>query len=404
MDIIVVTNLDEKDTSPQDAQARFEAFLKYHYSGKWRRQGRSLGIEMSNIDLDLVVTSAPSAAERAALRALAESTEGLIDEDDPTWGPKAIEAGSSATWKDEPLRIPDRDAGQWQDTNPLAQLDWTHQKNRRTHGNFINVVKVVKWWRLQADGEALHPKGFLLERIVAECCPDNIHSVAEGIAFTLENIVNMFSRHISQGTVPFLGDYGLPSMNVLARLTFDDFRRFYEAAAAAAPLARAALESLDADDSRHRWHALLGPKFPRPEVHARGVISFDVRHRSAPRWSAHVLHRVELSGRWRSGRSADWKPLRSDEPLPSGVELRFTATVSLDQSYWAVWQIVNTGDAAQSAGDLRGDFYHSRTVGAGGCQHDENTRYRGVHWIECFITDGRDRLFGRSGPFVVRVD
>lgn len=403
VDIIVVTNLDEKDTPPRDAQARFEPFLKRHYSGKWRRQGRSLGIEMSNIDLDLVITSAPSAAERAALRALAESSEGLIDEDDPSWGFSAIVETSSARWKDEPLRIPDRDADQWQDTNPLAQLDWTRQKNRRTHGNSINVVKAVKWWRLQADGEALHPKGFLLERIVAECCPDNIHSVAEGFTFTLENVVNMFTRHRSRGTVPFLGDYGLPSMNVLARLTFDDFRRFYDAAQEAAPRARAALECLDADDSRRRWRDLLGPKFPAPVEHVRSVPSFDVPHRQAPPWAISVVHPVNLIGRWRRSRVDDWKTVRSEESLPSGVELRFTADVSLDQSYWAVWQVANTGDAAGAAGDLRGDFYRSTTAGVGGCRRDERTRYPGVHWIECFITDGHDQLFGRSGPFIVRV-
>ena len=51
VDIIVVTKLDESEYSPKEALDIFEPFLNKHYEGKWRRQGRSFGIEMSYVDL-----------------------------------------------------------------------------------------------------------------------------------------------------------------------------------------------------------------------------------------------------------------------------------------------------------------------------------------------------------------
>ena len=37
--------------------------------------------------------------------------------------------------------IPDRDANRWEQTDPISQIEWTHDKNRRTNGHFVNVVK-----------------------------------------------------------------------------------------------------------------------------------------------------------------------------------------------------------------------------------------------------------------------
>ena len=67
VDIIVVTNLDPHSVSPAQALQQFVPFLEEHYEGKYRLQGRSIGIELSYVDLDLVVTSAPSEVDQQAL-------------------------------------------------------------------------------------------------------------------------------------------------------------------------------------------------------------------------------------------------------------------------------------------------------------------------------------------------
>src|SRR5262249_54537546 len=109
-----------------------------------------------------------------------------------------------------------------------------------------------------------HPKGFPLERIVGQCCPDDIGSVAEGVTRTLESIVSNYGTHVLLGTTPTLTDYGVPTHNVLKRISAADFKAFYGQASSAAGLARRALDSTDRSESGTLWRELLGTKFPEP--------------------------------------------------------------------------------------------------------------------------------------------
>lgn len=59
VDIVVATTLDYTQTTPDEAMKKFVPFLDKYYKGKWRRQDRSFGIELSYVDLDLVITALP---------------------------------------------------------------------------------------------------------------------------------------------------------------------------------------------------------------------------------------------------------------------------------------------------------------------------------------------------------
>src|ERR1044072_1011371 len=68
VDLVVVTKLMREEYTPQQAMDLFVPFLNKYYEGKWKFQGRSIGIELSYVDLDLVITSAPTEAESVALK------------------------------------------------------------------------------------------------------------------------------------------------------------------------------------------------------------------------------------------------------------------------------------------------------------------------------------------------
>ena len=63
VDVIVVTKLDSEEYTPEEALDLFVPFLDKYYNGKYRIQGRSIGISLSYVDLDIVPTSAPSESE-----------------------------------------------------------------------------------------------------------------------------------------------------------------------------------------------------------------------------------------------------------------------------------------------------------------------------------------------------
>lgn len=253
VDIIVVTNLDSEHTTPEEALDMFIPFLKKNYEGKYRKQGRSLGISLSYVDLDIVPTSVPSEVVREEL-----SSEELISEFSIEESFVFFSESEESGWKDEPLLIPDREADSWDKTHPLEQIRWTVDKNKRCNSHYINVVKALKWWKKVMYPDMKYPKSYPLEHFIGDCCPDNIESVAEGVVLTLEKIANDYP------TKPFLADRGVPEHDVFGRLSEDDYNDFYESVCDAAKKAREAFDCEDLHESVAKWRNLFGSMFPEP--------------------------------------------------------------------------------------------------------------------------------------------
>lgn len=265
VDIVIVTNLDKDEVEPDDALEKFRSFLEEYYDGKFRKQGRSWGIEMSHVDLDIVPTSAPSEVEEKSIEnsfiRSDEDIESVIDESFHVYTMKKsisnfINMSNSSQWKDEPLYIPDRNAEEWDKTHPIEQIRWTIEKNKNCNGHYINVVKSLKWWRKEKYPDIEHPKSYPLEHFIGDCCPDGIDSVAQGITETLEYIVENYPIK------PFLEDRGVPEHDVFARLTDDEYNDFYDTVKAAAKIARKAYDAESTTEAAKYWRELLGSKFP----------------------------------------------------------------------------------------------------------------------------------------------
>lgn len=264
VDIVVVTNLVRSPASAVQAHEMFKPFLEKHYPGKYSAQNRSWCIEVHpEVKLDLVPTSEPDSPE---LRDVVKSL------DLAGWLPEGrsldevmLSTKTAADWdKFKPLWIPDRELREWERTHPLALIAWTYAKNGRCNGHFTHVVKALKWWKRECQAEPKYPKGYPLERIVAECCPDGISSMAEGITKSLELIASRFATDVMLYRTPNLPSVGVPEVNVLKRVEPNDFRLFHAKIQDAARQARAALDAQDYAESAKLWRALLGNKFPSP--------------------------------------------------------------------------------------------------------------------------------------------
>lgn len=282
VDIVVVTNIDYENTTPDQAMKKFTPFLDRYYAGKWRWQGRSFGIELSYVDLDLVITALPKDPEsRAVMESLYRSNSVLTTssvEEDPSWRlnrqwrPSVLGEAASllndmalSEWRPHPLYLPDRDAGEWGRTHPLAQIQWTAGKNRACNGHYVNIVRSVKWMKQEGTEEfPKYPKGYPLEHMIGNIIDDGTTSMAVGIVQVLESIRDTWQYAAQIGQVPALPDHGVPEHDVLQRLSVDDFKAFHKAASEAASRARAALDSKDTQESAELWRSLLGTKFPLP--------------------------------------------------------------------------------------------------------------------------------------------
>ncbi len=285
VDVVVVTTIDHNAEQPAVAMKRFEPFLTRYYPGKWKQQDRSFGIELSYVDLDLVVTALPTdPTARTKLLELYRSqavgmTDSLEERADwrlsKTWTPSinTLAASSPTTndtvpdadWKPHPLMLPDRAVKKWGPTHPLAQIKWTADKNRACNGYYINVVRALKWWRHEhADQLPKYPKGYPLEHMIGHVLPDDTQCLAQGVTLAFEGLRDKFGLSAQLGIVPYLADHGVPTHNVLKRLEPKDFTAFINAATAAADTARKALDSQDAEESGGFWQELFGTSFPLP--------------------------------------------------------------------------------------------------------------------------------------------
>ncbi len=275
VDVVLVTNLNPGDWTPAQVQERFCGILdKYErYRGKYERQGRSIGLSQGRVKLDLVVTASPSEALRKAFVSDAFGAAFSV-ETNPDWSFTDALPSRMPEWKAEPLLIPDRDADKWEQTDPISQIEWTHDKNRRTNGHYVNVVKVFKWWWTRhSSGERGLPKGYLVERLVGLHCPDDIESVAEGFTIALEGIRDAYETNVAYGTTPFVPDVGLPHNDVFKRVSPEHFKAFYDAVKAGATKARTALDDPNATSSAKRWATLFGDVFPVPSEGVEGSSS-----------------------------------------------------------------------------------------------------------------------------------
>ncbi len=280
VDVIVVTKLSQSEYTPAKAQELFFPFLDKHYKEKYTPQGRSIAIELGYVDLDLVITSAPSETDLGILKAESVISEETPEEVDDwrlvkSWLPlekrntlrakSLMEAAmKEAEWQLSPLEIPDRDVQKWEPTHPLSQIRWTFQKNRLCNGHYVNVVKAIKWWRRINFEKPKYPKGYPVEHLIGQCCPDGIESVAEGVTRTLETIVANYGYYASVKEAPKFPDHGVPRHNVFKRVSGEDFAAFYAQVQGGAKIAREALDAETIGKSAPGWKKLFGAKFPDP--------------------------------------------------------------------------------------------------------------------------------------------
>lgn len=269
VDIVVVTNLDKELCTPEDAHNKFIPFLEENYYNKYQIQGRSIGICLDSVDLDLVITTAPSESQKEILKNYEIISNVNIEDIENEITIKSFNSKyrnaiktkeffgkleDSPKWKDEPLYIPDREANDWKPTHPLEQIRWTIEKNDNTNKHYVNVVKALKWWRKEKYANFKHPKSYSLEHFIGECCPDDVASVAEGVTLTLENMKSHFTK-------PYLPDHGVPEHDVFGRITDEEYSEFHLHVSDAADIAREAMDSDDKNHSISKWKELFGNEF-----------------------------------------------------------------------------------------------------------------------------------------------
>jgi hypothetical protein len=279
VDVVVVTGLPERlHPEPATAMDLFIPFLNANYRGQWESQDRSFGIRQGRVWMDMVITSAPSEAMKRVLKFRAVRSRLSLEEDADfrireawihpeqrtaphNWQELMKREGEPlGSWSEDPLRIPDRTRRCWEPTHPLAQIDWTAEKSRRCNGHYLGVVRAIKWWR-RRNPKPKYPKGYPLEALIGDACPNEITSVAEGVTRTFETLEERWREMAAQQQTPFIKDHGV-DQNVLGRISGEEFAEFHALVGPASRTARRAFEAPEKEQSVLLWQDLFGGRFP----------------------------------------------------------------------------------------------------------------------------------------------
>jgi hypothetical protein len=223
VDVICLLDIDHTITGPEVCLAWIEGILGRYYK-QTKRQGRSVGASAANnVWLDIVPAT-------------------LVSSDDG------------------PLWIPDREARQWVQTHPKGQIAAGVSKNRATNGYFVQVVKLLKFWRDILGTDPCNPKSYILEALIHGTI-GNPSSHAEGIVNVLEGIERTYGSYRNLDMVPVISDPGYTSVNVAKRWSSSEFRAYLANVKSAAATARSAYSNTNEATSRKLWRQVFGPEF-----------------------------------------------------------------------------------------------------------------------------------------------
>ncbi|MDY3618788.1 SMODS domain-containing nucleotidyltransferase [Agathobaculum sp.] len=274
VDVIAVTNINHNDVTAKQAFEMVTPFVEKYYE-EFRQQSRSIGISLEKVDMDFVITAAPSEELVREIKKANLSSAFTIEDMLESQGTNTMpilkngmrlnetinffNESTESSWRVEPLLLPDNDEDRWYRTHPLEQIRWTREKNKKCNGHFINVVKALKWWKRVSLPDSKYPKSYPLEHFIGECCPDYIDSVAEGIVCTMEKIARSYQQK------PVLPDRGVPEHDVFGKLSEEDYQVFYDAVCQSVKIARRAYDTEDIETSVTLWRRFFADsdEFPR---------------------------------------------------------------------------------------------------------------------------------------------
>ena len=243
VDIVVVLNYEDTTDSKEVLDELYKV-CKEKYKNV-TKQSRSIGIEFSGIEVDVVP---------------------MIEDQDS-----------------EMLKIGNKDDGTWKVTNPKGHLEWCTETNKENNNEFVRIVKIFKWWRKNnCPDSRKYPKGITLEKIIADNLSDCNEDYEDIVYKTMKNIRDSIKASTDLGIKPFIEDPGVPLDNLAETYEFDDFKSFVNKLTSH-------INKLESNDfSNEVWREILGTEFPKAKNSLLESLAlnnlFNVSHKEELKW------------------------------------------------------------------------------------------------------------------------
>ncbi len=291
----------------------------------------------------------------------------------------------------------------WEETNPQGYTDWINEKDRIAMGNLRRVLRLLKYLRDYKN--TFSAKSVILTTVVGERIQDweaaeRYKDVPTALVGVLEDLHEWLDVRL---TLPVIEDPSCPGTTFHHRWNQDQYANFRVQIERYATLAREAYDEPDKDKSLTAWQKIFGPDFKAPtetisESLATATIALDRTAReeyiesqviaTSNTGTAVIEAFFGLSG-------VPTRRLPRGMPIRKGMSLKFRVKSDAASPFQVFWKVRNFGEEAERAQDLRGQLM------PGTIEHVESTKYRGKHFIECYVV--KDRVLLASDRFNVLI-
>ena len=138
----------------------------------------------------------------------------------------------------------------WVATHPKGQIQTSKDKNNSTDGYYVQVVKLMKFWRDRLPTTSCQLKSYILESLIfyGSIAYPSSHAVA--VVNVLEGIEGSYGWYRDLARCRRFLYPAYPSVNVAKHWEVEDFKDFMNQVNSAAGTARKALDNADESESR----------------------------------------------------------------------------------------------------------------------------------------------------------
>lgn len=305
--------------------------------------------------------------------------------------------------------ITNRHENRFERTNPEGFNAWLDEQNRIASGHLVEVIRLLKYLRDFKGTFAI--KSVIMTTLLGGAV-SFINAIDDNAYYSdmptaLLHIGKDLDRYLQANPyLPLIADPSCPGENFNHRWDQDGYANFRDKLHYYVGKIEAAYAEEDKTKSLALWQEVFGSDFKQPTTVVKlaeaaslvpateRFIDRDFGFPVEPRYRLRIVGRVES----KAGFRAYDLPMKGNRVLKQR-SLRFrVAECTVPSPYKIYWKVRNTGAEAAEVGQLRGEIRED----SGLREHSESTKYRGSHYVECYVVkDGRVVASDRQPVFVL---
>lgn len=287
--------------------------------------------------------------------------------------------------------ITNRETNERELTDPEAFNAWLLEQNAIAKNHLIEVIRLVKYLR---DTKGFVIKSVVLSTLLGERVNEaNVWGDAGYYAdmpTALVHVVGDLDVYLqSQPSMPWIADPSGTGENFGDRWNQAGYANFREKIHRWAGKIAEAYAETDKARSVELWQQVFGSGFVAPPTTGSSANLADVptteQDLERDRGIKSIPTRYTLRLRARTQRKKGYRHGELSAQggrVPKGQSILFKIDkCDVPEPYDVFWKVKNTGPEADQAGQLRGEIRPDN----GSRSKVESTKFRGSHWVECYI-------------------